>query len=187
MTEPTEPTEPTNLGNLFTGIAEAFSNTADLVAAKARNATDPAEATRLRNVASTGHRLARATTAVGARVAAAEKKITADAAAETDRMQTLIRESRIRSGLREVDPISETAPVGTQYRRIVAGNLVADIGKLGVDRVCGARTNDAYCVLKEGHMPPRYDEDQPYHADAEQAARARRYLIRSDPDPEQRP
>jgi hypothetical protein len=172
-----------NLSDLTTAVADAFRETAKKVGAEARDALDPAEAERLRKTASAGHRIAAYFDGLTPRVADAEQRLKDEAAAKADRLRGLVAESRKESGLREVDPISETAPLGTQYRRIVAGNLLADIGVLGTDRVCGILTDSgAPCVLKEDHRPPRYDEDQPYHADAEQAARARRYLIHSDPD-----
>jgi hypothetical protein len=93
---------------------------------------------------------------------------------------------RLRTGtfsLHTVDPISATAPKGTQVRRIAAYNALMDLAVPGRDKYCGTvGLMLGPCVLKQDHEAPMYDDGASLHMDVEQRDRALRYLVHSDPD-----
>lgn len=102
--------------------------------------------------------------------------------------------NRAATGRPIVSPFDKDAPVGTTRRRIKAHNALLDVAVIGVDRICGIEeesqadgsTTSGPCVLREGHRSPWYDNQYPYHMDAEQRDRAERYLVHSEPDPDKR-
>jgi len=103
-----------------------------------------------------------------------------------------IAENREANGLNVVSPFDPAAPVATQRRQITAHNALLDRATPGTDRICGVEEEPVSssalsqeagpCILKEGHRSPRFSDAYPHHMDAEQAARAERYLVHSNPD-----
>lgn len=97
-----------------------------------------------------------------------------------------VAELRTRANRPIYDPFDANAPRGTVARRILAHNALIDVAVPGTDRICGIDVGPGPCVLREGHVFPRYDDDHPNHMDAEQRDRAERYLSHSDPNPDTR-
>jgi hypothetical protein len=105
-----------------------------------------------------------------------------------------VAENRVANGFDAVAPFDPAAPIATQRRQIKAYNALMGRAVPGRDRVCGVeehvveqgnpkRTPPAGpCILKEGHSILNFDDTYRYHMDAEQAARAERYLVHSHPD-----
>lgn len=90
-------------------------------------------------------------------------------------------------GRTAIDPIDASAPAGTQHKRIAAYNALHDLARPGHDRYCGYSSSALIgpCVLREGHADSQYDRAVS-HMDVEARDRALRYLVHSDPNPEQR-
>lgn len=110
-----------------------------------------------------------------------------------------VQQARTATGRPSISRIDPAAPVASQVRQIRAHNAILDVATVGTDRICGAQETSRNvpgglrnrlvagpCVLREGHAQPGYDDDYPHHMDAEQLARAERYLIHAHPDPDQR-
>jgi hypothetical protein len=107
------------------------------------------------------------------------------AARDLESLATAIRVDTLALGM--IDPISGTAPVGTQVRRVAAYNTLMDLAVIGRHRFCAkvAEPGMGPCVLRADHDHATYQPGVT-HMDAEQRDRAIRYLVHSEPDPERR-
>jgi hypothetical protein len=112
----------------------------------------------------------------------------------TPHLARLIDALNDKLGQPRISPIDPNVSPKAQRTRIAAHNMILSEAKPFADRICGQRPTGIHgenvlagpCVLREGHVNDGYPGTYDGHADAETVARAKRYLIHSEPDPAQR-
>jgi len=112
----------------------------------------------------------------------------------TSRLVQLVDAISDAAGQPRIGPIDPNAPIGTQRQRIAAHNTILDAARPFEDRICGAegynvKTGEPLhgpCVLKADHVSSDWRDTQngsgDGHVDAACLARAKRYLVHSEPD-----